>query len=147
MIKEMKNQKYKELTQDINICAYCIKINWFSKQDTYEEGSPRDKYYSGSTLYEHGSTKAKPCTTQLWLKAKITIPRAEFSYQHIVFPDTPCGSYSTMQINLRLTNSEYFLKKSQIDDTVSFRIYGGSEEITIEPTCGALKKGEVRRTC
>lgn len=144
MLKEMTTKREENVTGDMEIFAYYLKINLFQQENVSEEGS----FSSNDTLSEHANEKdegKKPCSTEFWLKARIVTPLYEFSHQYVQFPRTACGSYSIMQIELRAVNTDYFFKKSKprFNYTATFRIQGGGQEITIEPSCGFLKKGEV----
>lgn len=95
-------------------------------------------------------------TRELWIKATIVDTLCDISHQHIVFPETPCGSYSIMNIHLRAfkdifdvdCNCGYLKKFSKgqkvLNYDVKYRIFGGNQEIFIQPTCGTLKAGEVK---
>lgn len=83
--------------------------------------------------------------------ARLTVNWCEVSHQYIEFPDTPMGSYSIMHTYLNAFNKSStnhcvcgYLKSDVLPDySVHFEIYGGSDDIRIEPTCGDLKKGQV----
>lgn len=92
---------------------------------------------------------------ELWISAKIVDTLCEFSHQHVIFPETPCGSYSTMTIELRARKNLFdgdcscgYLKRfsasrKTLNYSVKFQLIGGSTEIFVEPTCGTINAGEV----
>lgn len=95
-------------------------------------------------------------SSTIWIKATIIDPLCELSHQYIEFPDTPCGSYSVMNITLQAFNTVGDLKcwcgyakkfstcKKHIEYSVHFEIVGDNKEISIEQTCGKLESGQVR---
>lgn len=96
-------------------------------------------------------------TSELWIKATIVDTLCELSHQHVVFPATPCGSYSIMTVELKALKNIFdvdcncgYLKRYStglqiLDYDVKFRILGGTQEIFMEPTCGTLTAGEVKK--
>lgn len=86
---------------------------------------------------------------EVWCKVNIRRPWLEFSHQFVHFPDTPTGSYSTMEIVLQALEREIenpcVRKKSRLEYKAYFQIAGGGQEILIEPSCGILSSGEVSK--
>lgn len=96
-------------------------------------------------------------THQLYLTGTLLNPCCDFNFHYVKFPDTPCGSYSTVQVNLQfhgkqiinchcgyLTKIYENKKKLCNDTTVHFRIYGNNPAFSIEPSCGYLHTTDVR---
>lgn len=85
----------------------------------------------------------------VWCKVNIRRPWLEFSHQFVHFPDTPPGSYSTMEIVLQALEREIenprYRKKSRLNYKARFQIAGGGQEILVEPSCGVLSSGDVSR--
>lgn len=86
---------------------------------------------------------------EVWCKLNVRRPWLEFSHQFVHFPDTPPGSYSTMEIALQALEREIenpcARKKSRLDYKAHFQIAGDGQEILVEPSCGVLSSGDVSR--
>lgn len=91
-------------------------------------------------------------SNKIWLSASVIDPPILLSHQYVIFPNTPCGSYSIMSIKLKTLK---YLKdpgclcgymSSDLDEfQVHFEICGDSREIIVEPICGDLVSGNVSR--
>lgn len=86
---------------------------------------------------------------EVWCKVNIRRPWLEFSQQFVHFPDTPPGSYSTMEIALQALEREIenpcAKKRSRLEYKAHFQIAGGGQEILVEPSCGVLSSGDVSK--
>ncbi|XP_031353716.1 cilia- and flagella-associated protein 74-like [Photinus pyralis] len=88
------------------------------------------------------------------VRAQVVAPLCDLSHQWVTFPDTPCGSYSLMGIELRAQSGiegascvcGYERKrsacKSHMEFEARFKIVGDTSGISVEPSCGLLKAGE-----
>lgn len=96
--------------------------------------------------------KSKPKKNlSIILKGTIVHNWTELSHQHIVFPDTPLGSYSVMSLNIAAINNSSgsecvcgYKKHRYIQNfKCHFEVFGESVDISIEPICGDLQKNQV----
>ncbi|XP_030759567.1 cilia- and flagella-associated protein 74-like isoform X2 [Sitophilus oryzae] len=86
----------------------------------------------------------------IWLKVNLKRPLVELSHQLVEFPDTPCGSYSTMEIFLNMIRKRMELEcetlnkktKHKENITIRFNISSDNSEISVEPRCGIIKTGQ-----
>lgn len=95
-------------------------------------------------------------SNRLWIQATILNQFFNFSHQQVQFPDTPCGSYATLTIELQPYSQISkacacgYLQKYQEpkirDFTARFQIFGRDPQFSIEPTCGVLNLDEVFHT-
>ncbi|KAF5284234.1 hypothetical protein FQR65_LT00234 [Abscondita terminalis] len=91
------------------------------------------------------------------VKATIVDPLCDLSHQYVEFPDTPCGSYSIMRIDLRahtcIANSKclcYYKKKyGKCKDPLSYRarfeIGSNDAQFSVEPNGGTLHAGQIKK--
>lgn len=92
-------------------------------------------------------------TQTLWIEANIIDVLCDFSHQHVYFPATPCGSYTTSSIELRAFGitlncycgyaNRFSKNEHSCDYRANFEIVGDNQNILIEPTCGSLAVGNV----
>lgn len=93
---------------------------------------------------------------KMQIEAKIINPLCEFSHQFLLFPTTPCGSYSVITIEFRALTNPFnlhckcgYLKKenpelfAKIDYQADFEIVGIGSQFSVEPSCGTVKSGEI----
>ncbi|CAG9770157.1 unnamed protein product [Ceutorhynchus assimilis] len=69
------------------------------------------------------------CRNEIWCKVNLKRPLLEFSHQIIEFPDTPCGSYSVMEVKLTARDREMekpCQRKSKLEYRAHFEIVGNS---------------------
>nr|XP_023018778.1 uncharacterized protein LOC111507668 isoform X1 [Leptinotarsa decemlineata] len=162
MIQEMRNSlRNNNLLQDIKICMKSVKSVYFSQKKTYDGQIHVLRDYKGEGCNEFVRSPPKNVSPeetitkrQVTVHAKIIRPLLEISSQHVEFPDTPCGSYSTAEIELRALENEIILECDFLKNNSKlllpnyeawFKITGDNEQIRIEPSCGILKKGEAKK--
>lgn len=85
---------------------------------------------------------------QLCVGASVIKPLCEFSYSYVEFPDTPCGSYSILHVDLNVIDSIGncicgYADDQILDYQVHFKLSSDCDQINIEPTCGTIKNGQV----
>ncbi|KAK5638949.1 hypothetical protein RI129_013244 [Pyrocoelia pectoralis] len=150
MRRELENLEPKPLMNDIENLVKLVK----------SEISPGDEPSVGDTFLESRHypsmvmEEANVQSNQISVTALIVEPLCDLSHQCIIFPDTPCGSYSLMAIELRAHSSiesikcvcsygkKYLKCKKHTDFEASFQITGESPEISVEPCCGHIRAGE-----
>lgn len=121
----------------------------FNEGSTEEEEDTQKLLQTDSTVEEAKEEEIK--TNIIYFVAEIVDSWCEISRQFIEFPDTPMGSYSIMYTEINAFNQSSinecvcgYLKTNRADNfECHFKIFGGSSEIMVEPTCGELKCGEV----
>ncbi|XP_076253985.1 uncharacterized protein LOC143192492 isoform X1 [Rhynchophorus ferrugineus] len=86
----------------------------------------------------------------IWCRVTLKQPLVELSHQLVEFPDTPCSSYSMMNVTLNTLKNriekecDRFKKdnKQKVNITANFKFTTDSAEISIEPKCGQIKTGQ-----
>ncbi|VEN61858.1 unnamed protein product [Callosobruchus maculatus] len=151
VMREMKKSVNYNLLDDIKDCVSAIKCAWFPEKTDIDVLYER---YPG----EFGETRERRQTSQsiepskkyrtgvyLTLQAKIVRPLVELSSQYIRFSNTPCFSYSIVEIEITAITNEFATTKQSNKlpaYEAFFRITGDNADIKVEPSCGVLKNGE-----
>ncbi|CAH1155492.1 unnamed protein product [Phaedon cochleariae] len=164
ILKELRTPQEDKLYQHIIKLKDSVRLEYFPESHEYAEELNK-------RLYEYDMEIANECSeanffrkypnmkpvaekSTISITAKILRPLLELSCQYLELPDTPCGSYSFVEIELKALKSEFtlecdFLKKSSATSLPNyeawFKITGDNEELRIEPTCGTLRNGETRK--
>ncbi|GJQ85921.1 hypothetical protein Trydic_g21772 [Trypoxylus dichotomus] len=80
-------------------------------------------------------------SNKLWLLAAVVDLPFKLSHQYVVFPNTPCGSFSIMSVQLK-TGGNTSNHHDDVDTEAHFKISGDNPQITMEPICGDIKSGK-----
>ncbi|CAH1954454.1 unnamed protein product [Acanthoscelides obtectus] len=163
VIREMKKLSNVHLDGDIKKCVSAVRSAWFPKREKidvlYARGPGEFDETPGKTkahrhmiagLSSHSTEPSRKSITgvQLTLQAKIIRPLVELSSQYIIFPNTPCGSFSYVEIEIRAVAEEFLSRKhpSKLPGYEAFfRITGDNNAVKAEPSCGVLKNGERKK--
>nr|CAI5830131.1 unnamed protein product [Callosobruchus analis] len=153
VMKEIKKPVNYDLLDDIKSCVSAIKSAWFPEKADIDLLYERYPGEFGET-HEHRKRcqsielpKKYRTGVNLTLQAKIVRPLVELSSQYIRFSNTPCFSYSFVEIEITAVTDEFSkIKQSKLPAYEAFfRITGDNADIKAEPSCGVLKNGERKK--
>lgn len=129
--KELRTSFETSLTSTIESCLKQLSDSWGSNNFESSREQP---------------VEVEATSNKLQLRAQIFEPLVEFSYTYIDFPDTPCGSYSMLCVDLiaaELTVGTECKRADVIDYSAEFKLSSDCEQVVVEPTCGTLRAGKV----
>lgn len=130
------------------------KLEFEDENDMYEENMDELFIEEGEAEQEPEILQKSAKQTKnlsILVKATVTDYWTELSHQCVIFPDTPVGSYTTMDIQISAINNSSqsdcvcgFVKKNEaVNFGCHFEIFGECTDIYIEPICGNLMRGQV----
>ncbi|GLV32281.1 hypothetical protein CBL_11762 [Carabus blaptoides fortunei] len=135
---------------------YSENLEFEAGNDTYEENMnelfiEEDEFEQEPEIVQ--TLKKQTKNLSILVKANVTDYLTELSHQYVIFPETPVGSNTTMDIQFSATNNSsqsdcvcgFVNKNEALNFSCHFEIFGECAEISVEPICGNLMRGQSKK--